>query len=132
MGMCYSVTLYIKPKNESDAFRALLADMHLNERENRANYNFAAFRRNGNDADTLESLIRIVLADWPSCQFRKSGPDKDGFVTYENDFDARYGWEYIMILAFRALAPHLHDGSSFVIGTDDDTTEYTVTDGAIL
>ena len=104
MGACCSVTLRMKAKDEEKAYRALLDDMNLNERENRANYNFAAFRRNGNDADTLESLIRIVLADWPSCQFRKSGPDKDGFITYENDFDACYGWEYIMILAVK---PHI-------------------------
>lgn len=132
MGACYSVSLRIKPKDEKKAFNLLLQGMKRNEETDQANYRLDDFEKEGTKADTLDNLLKAVLAGWPYNHFRKSGPDADGFTTYENDFEACYGWEWVMIMAFQDMAPALVDGSSFYIEPDNDYDEFIIENGKCI
>ena len=48
---------------------------------------------------------------------------------YENDFNASYGWERIMMEWFEVLAPFLANGSQMLIYPDEDYDKLVIKNG---
>lgn len=126
MGACYSVVLRLKVKDENKAFQAV-KQFIVNSS---VRSSIEELRQEGVDTDTLDGLIRVVLAGWKCTQYRTK-TESDGFVVYENDFNASYGWEGFLIDFFKVLEPFMEDTSSIYIEPDDDYDEAIVENGKI-
>jgi hypothetical protein len=122
MGACYYVKLKVKVKDEKGAVSAL--NEHI-KNDKRANYSLDDYAKEGATTETFGGLMRIFLAGREELDIGKV----DGFTIYENEFDASYGWESVMMEMFDTLAPYLEDGSEFLIYPDSDYDKLIVQNG---
>jgi hypothetical protein len=113
MGQTYSVILKTGFKDKKGAKKALL-DRIAKGDEDHTDYNLDHYRQIGIGTDTIEDLMKIFFGGWQG----KLVPVKNHPNTLRSDFDACYGWEYIMTVAFNDLAPFLSDGSRITIYPD--------------
>jgi len=82
-------------------------------------------RKNGIDTDTLEGMIKCILAfHQGSCRY--DNECDGGWETYRSEFRGSYSWSSVMEDAMSELAPYLEDGSSMSVGRDDGYDEYLV------
>ena len=132
MGACYTTVFRVKAKDETTAADAMRRWMHDMEDAGFARFSLDAHRAEGVVPDTIDGVIMVVLAGWRNTPFRTTGPDADGFTTYENDFEASYGWGMVLLEFAAALAPHLEDGSSFYIEPDDEYHDIVTIDGKLI
>lgn len=116
MGACYSVNLKVNIKDEKGVIKAL--NEHMN------NYTRAVYENA--KAETFDDLMRILFADH---QRKVDIWEEKKWRCYENDFDASYGWESVMLEWFEVMAPFLGDGSRLVIYPDNGRDEVVVRDG---
>ena len=124
MGACYSVSLEIKLKDEKGAIQALNESIR---NDPSTNYNLDKYAAEGIGTETFDDLMRIYLAGWKNQEVRIS--EEDGFVVYENDFNASYGWETVLINMFDVLAPYCEDGTEMHMCPDSGRTVLVVRDG---
>lgn len=116
MGACYSVNLKVNIKDEKGVIEALKEHM---------NNDTSAVYEN-TDAETFDDLIRVLLADHQ----RKVDIFKEKkWYYYENDFDASYGWESVMLEWFEVMAPFLKNGSRLIIYPDSGRDEVVIRNG---
>lgn len=121
MGACYSVTLKVDIVDEPGVVAALNKHMVNDSR--------TVYNTGGVAANTFNGLMRSLLADhqhkvtiWQTGEFR----------CYENDFNASYGWEGVMLDWFEIMAPFLGNCSTLLIYPDSDYDEVTIKDGKCL
>ena len=131
MSACYDVTLCVKVKDEKKAFKAFDSYIKDIEQTHEVNFKMDSFFGDGKRPETLDDIIRLFLAGWKCTQFTKKKV-KDGFVAYENSFNASYGWESVMINFFRAFTPHLEDESYMIIYPNEDYDEFIVRCGQCI
>lgn len=123
MGACYEVSIKIQVADETAAVKAL--NEHI-ANDNRTNYNLEKYKELGITPDTLDGLMRILLAERQS---KVSVWDESPYRCYENGFNASYGWESIMMEWFEILSPFLADGSQMLIYPDSDYDELVIQNG---
>ena len=121
MGACYSVILKVKLTDEEGAIKAL--QDHI-ANDNGVDYSLEKYAQQGITTETFDDLMRIFLAGWKG-QEVDIYPNKT-FTIYENDFDASYGWEGVMMEMFEVIAPFVANGSKLQIYPDDYYTELVV------
>lgn len=125
MSACYSVKLSIRVKNEKEAYEKVKEFM-CNEKD--TNFSVEDFKKEGVDVNTLDGLIRVILAGWLCTPYKKEITD-NGLAVYTNDFNASYGWENVMMNFFDAIAPCLEDKSMIFIEPDSDYDKAIVKNG---
>ena len=119
MGACYSVELKVNIKDEKGVIEAL---------NNHMNNDTSAVYKN-TVTETFDDLMRVLLADHQ----RKVYIYKEKkWCYYENDFDASYGWERVMVEWFNVMTPFLGNGSTLVIYIDNDGDEFVIKDGKCI
>lgn len=123
MGACYTVVLKVSLTNETGAIKAL--NDHI-AKDTGVRYALEKYANVGVTPDTFDGLMKILLAE---LQHKISISQEGEFRTYENDFDASYGWEDVMIQWFEVLSPFLADGSQLLIYPDDGYNELKIIDG---
>ena len=124
MGACYSVRLKVKVQDEPGAIKALNDHMTNNTR---ADYSLEEYAEQGITTETFDDLMRIFLAGWKG-QEVFINPEKR-FTIYENDFDASYGWEVVLMDMFEVLTPFVKNGSELFMYVDNDYDRLVVKRG---
>ena len=129
MGQCYSVSLKIKLKPNSEKKAAGALREHMLQ-DSRTNYGFDKFAALGVGTEELDSLIRICLAGWKLTSYFTA--ESWGWKKYSNDFDCSYGWESVMSGMFETLSSFLEDQSAIDIYPDSDSIHGHVENGKCL
>ena len=124
MGACYGVILKIKLKAKQGAIAAL--NEHIRN-DISTNYSLERYAQQGITTETFDNLMRIFLAGWKG-QEVKISKTKD-FDTYENSFNASYGWESGLLEMFETLSLYLEDGSTILIYVENDYDELVAKNG---
>ena len=89
MGQSYAVELCMKSKDEAKTLTAVRAYMKRNPYH--ANFEEEKWKAQGGSADTVDGLVRLILAGWPKNEMQVT-TDEKGFTTYKNYFYVCYGW----------------------------------------
>jgi hypothetical protein len=123
MGACYSVKAKVSLTDEAGAINAL--NEHIKKSEG-VNYSLDKYAHIGVTPDTFDGLMKILLAEH---QQEVSITKKRKFTTYDNCFNASYGWEGVMMEWFYILAPFLANGSEMLIYPDEDYDKLVIKNG---
>ena len=123
MGACYSVTLKVNVLDEQGAIKAL--NEHI-ANDTGVEYSLDRCAAEGVTTETFDGLMRILLAE---CQRKVTIYQHGKFTLYDNDFDASYGWERVMMEWFEVLAPFLANGSQMLIYPDEDYDKLVIKNG---
>ena len=124
MGACYSVTLKVKVLDEKGAIKAL--NEHIKNDE-RTYYNLEEYETRSITTETFDDLMKIFLADYPRQEVTIT--QAKVYRWYENDFNASYGWESVMMEMFETISPYVKDGSELLIYPDSDYDKLIVKNG---
>lgn len=123
MGACYSVTVKVCLIDEVGAIKALNKYM---KKDKGVSYSLDRYASIGVTPDTFDGLMKILLAE---TQQKVSVVKKRKYTTYDNCFNASYGWEFIMIDWFNILAPFLSNGSEMLIYPDEGYDKLVIRNG---
>lgn len=123
MGACYSVIIKVKLIDENKAVDKLKA--HITQDKN-VNYSLDKYAKIGAVPDTFDNLMRILLAEH---QQKVSILQDEDFKIYENDFNASYGWERVMVEWFELMSEFLVDGSQLIIYPDNGYEVFEIQEG---
>ena len=123
MGACYSVVVKVNVTDVPGAVKAL--NEHI-ANDTGVNYALDKYAAEGVTTETFDDLMRILLAE---CQRKTLISKKVKFTIYENDFDASYGWECVMMDWFEVMAPFLANGSQMLIYPDEDYDKLVIKNG---
>ena len=123
MGACYSVVVKVNVTDMPGAVKAL--NEHI-VNDTGVNYALDKYASEGVTTETFDDLMRILLAE---CQRKTLISQKGKFTIYENDFDASYGWECVMMDWFEVIAPFLANGSQMLIYPDEDYDKLVIKNG---
>ena len=123
MGACYSVYLKVNFIDEEGAVKAL--NEHMTN-DTGTDYSLEKYANIGVTPDTFDGLMKILLAE---TQREVTIFEHGRFTIYENDFDASYGWEAIMMEWFEVLAPFLKNDSKLLIYPDNDYDHLIIKNG---
>ena len=126
MGACYSTRVYLLCDND---------DLLVNATKN--------FVREYGDSAVFPNIGIVDLTTAIQVIFTKRGLYKteekirkyyhlDEDRCWESDFDASYGWEWVMIEWFKYVAPYLKDGSELYIAPDSSWDELVIKDGMCI
>lgn len=129
MGACFSVNLkagFASKESEDLAASVLNEFVH----SDRANFGLESWVANGGHLETFDDFVKVCLAchQNPYYGFTVEG----AWHEHENDFDASYGWEGVMIDMFELVAPYLMDGSEMIIDIDEDYDGIVIEDGKCI
>lgn len=127
MGACYSVTLRVKMKDEAGAINAL---KELIKNDTRTNYNLEKYAEQGITTETFDDLMRIFLAGWKGQEVQIT--DSKGYIKYQNEFDASYGWEDVLINMFKSIAPFAADKSRLLVYPDSGYYDLRIKNGECI
>ena len=127
MGACYDVTLRVKIKDESGAVNAL---KKLIQNDTRTNYNLEKYAEQGIITETFDDLMRIFLAGWKGQEVQIT--DSKGYTKYQNEFDASYGWEDVLINMFKSIAPFAADKSRLLVYPDSGYYDLRIKNGECI
>lgn len=126
MGSVYSVRAKMKFKDVNKAIEILQNKINRADEEN-INYGLDTYRKTEElDLDDIDDLIAVFIG--PGKMFDVDNQD-DGWVVYNNGFDASYGWESVMMEMFIELTPVLEDTSDLFINCDDGVDLLVIRDG---
>ena len=123
MGACYSVSLKVNLIDEEGAIKAL--NEHI-AKDTGVDYVLEEYANIGARPDTFDGLMKILLAE---AQRKVTIYQHGRFKIYDNDFDASYGWERVMMEWFNVLAPFLADKSVLLIYPDSDYDKLIIKNG---
>ena len=125
MGDCYSVVLAVRlrPKhtksNLQQILRTWMRDCSCN-----INWSLQLNRKSGIRPDSFVGICKILLAfHQGNC---KHYVDEAGFEVYRSGFNASYGWNSVMIDAFKKIAWALDEGSFLEIYRDEGHSTYKI------
>ena len=125
MGACYYVKLKVKVLDEQGAINAL--NEYIDKTKYGVNYSLDKYKEQGITTETFDGLMKIFLAGW---DYNNLEIDQKRIYTYyENDFDASYGWEGVMMEMFEVITPYVKDGSELLIYPDSDYDKLIVKNG---
>lgn len=127
MGQCYAIKLKVKSKDEPKTV-SLLKEFIATPG---INFNIDKFKNEGVGTDTVDDLIRIIFAGYKKHSF-ETERQKNGFKIFTNAFECCYGWERVMIDAFKKIAPTLENKSVLWIWPDNDYDKCIVQDGQFV
>ena len=129
MGSAYSVRAKMKFKDIDKAIEILQNKINRAEEEN-INYGLDTYRKAEElDFNDIDDLIAVFIG--PGNMFDVDNQD-DGWVVYNNGFDASYGWESVMMEIFMELAPVLEDTSDLFIDCDDGVNILVIRNGKCI
>ena len=117
MGACYSVVIKIRSQNERGVISAT------------RDYAEACNCLSEMATDSIDEIVHFLLADHQSPVYKT---ERDGWTCYDNAFSASYGWEYIMLDWFRAVAQFLEDDSALIVYPDSGRDELIVRNGEAI
>lgn len=124
MGMSYDVELNLTIKDEVNAVHALQVLVYDYEGNDSVNLNLGLNNSRGIGTDRLDDLLQIFFS---SCSLPPVPISHNGdCIKFRANFKGTYGWEGVMIEAFKTLAPFCEDGSEFYVITDYGDTTFTV------
>lgn len=123
MGACYSVSVKIHLIDHDRSIKAL--NEHI-VNDTSTNYSLTRYASIGVKTETFDDLMRILLAE---VQRKVFISQEENFTFYENEFNASYGWERVMIEWFEVMAPFLGDGSQMLIYPDEDYDKLIIKNG---
>lgn len=116
MGSVYSIHSQMKFKDKDKAIKILQAKIGRGKEEH-IDYGLDTYRKSENlDINDIDDLIAVFIGIGKMFDVAN---DDDGWTTYDNGFDASYGWESVMMEMFEELAPVLEDASDLFINCDD-------------
>ena len=124
MGQCYFVRLKLKLKDKDGAAKALRKKIGR-AKEEYTNYSLDHYKKIGIGMESLEDLLKIFFGGWEG----KLVQDEKNPDTLTAGFDARYGWEGVMMSAFDELSPFLEDKSSVTIYPDSGMDKAIIKNG---
>ena len=124
MSACYYVSLKVKVLDEQGAIKAL--NEHI-ANDKYADYSLDLYAEQGITTETFDDLMRIFLAGWKHQEVTIT--PKRIYTYYENEFNASYGWEIVMMDMFKVIAPYVKDGSELLIYPDTDYDKLIIKDG---
>ena len=127
MGACYSVELKVKVLDEQGLVKAL--NEHITN-DTGVNYSLDRYAEQGITTETFDDLMRIFFAGWKHQEVTIT--PKRIYTYYENDFDASYGWESVMMEMFEVITPYVKDGSELTIYPDEDYDKLVVRNGKCI
>lgn len=108
MGSVYSIHSQMKFKDKDKAIKILQEKISRGEEEH-IDYGLDTYRKSENlDINDIDDLIAVFIGIGKMFDVAN---DDDGWTTYDNGFDASYGWESVMMEMFEELAPVLEDAS---------------------
>lgn len=128
MGACYYVRLKVKVNDEQGAIKAL--NEFIIRTNKGVDYSLDKYAQQGVTTETFDDLIKIFLAGWKHQELTIT--PKRIYTYYENDFDASYGWESVMMNMFEVIAPYLKDNSELLIYPDEDYDKLVVKNGQCI
>ena len=129
MGSAYSVRAKMKFKDVNKAIEILQNKINRAEEEN-INYGLDTYRKAEElDLSDIDGLIAVFIG--PGNMFDVDNQD-DGWIVYDNGFDAFYGWESVMMEMFMELAPVLEDTSDLFIDCDDGVDLLVIRNGECI
>lgn len=123
MGQTYTVILKTKIKDKEGAKNALLNRIAKGEKDH-TNYSLDHYKEIGITTNSIEELLKIIFGGW-------NGELKDTGKSLKSDFDACYGWEWVMMTAFEDIAPFLSNGSRITIYPDSGKDVGVVNKGKV-
>lgn len=129
MGSVYSIHSQMKFKDKDKAIKILQAKISRGEEEH-IDYGLDTYRKSENlDINDIDDLIAVFIGIGKMFDVVN---DDDGWTTYDNGFDASYGWESVMMEMFEELAPVLEDASDLFVECDDGVNVLVVKDGKCI
>lgn len=128
MGACYYVILKVKVLDEQGAIKAL--NKFIASISKGVDYSLDKYAQQGVTTETFDDLMKIFLAGWKHQELTIT--PKRIYTYYENDFDASYGWESVMMNMFEVIAPYLKDNSELLIYPDEDYDKLIVKNGQCI
>ena len=129
MGAVYSIHLRIKVTDRTSAAEALRTKIARGDQEY-TSYSLEHYQSLGVGTDSLEDLLKIFFGGWEAKL--ESSKGNKGFTKYDSAFDASYGWEGVMIRAFKEMAPYLEEESSIRIYPDSGVDYGRVKNGKVI
>lgn len=131
MGSVYSIRAKLKFKDKKKAIKILQDKINRGKEEN-VDYGLDTYRKSENlDINDINDLISVFLIAGRELESDVEDLD-DGWVIYDNGFEASYGWESVMMEMFKELAPVLEDGSDLFIDCDDGVDVLVIKDGKCI
>lgn len=131
MGSVYSIRAKLKFKDKKKAIKILQDKINRGKEEN-VDYGLDTYRKSDNlDINDIDDLISVFLIAGRELESDVEDLD-DGWVIYDNGFEASYGWESVMMEMFKELAPVLEDGSDLFIDCDDGVDVLVIKDGKCI
>ena len=128
MGACYYVKLKVKVLDEKGAIKAL--NEHIDKTESFVNYSLDRYKEQGVTTETFDDLMRIFLAGWTHQKVTIT--PKRIYTYYENEFNASYGWEGVILDMFRVIAPYVKDNSELTMYLDEGYHRLIIRNGLCL
>ena len=132
MGACYSVQFKIRIEEgcEDRLFKELKNIIEMGDKEGKVNFNLDKVKQNGNNLETYLDLLKVFFSTC-SKPAKDITIESDRCLSYNNDFDASYGWIDIMEYVIHTIAEYLDDYSHFYIEADNDSVIYVIADGKV-
>ena len=126
MGACYAVEISLRFKDIPRSEEAAIKELQDYIATVNANFHLDRFAQEGIGTDTFDDLMQIILAGFKNQKVIIE--ERGEYRVYSNEFDASYGYGFVMLDAFDTIAKYLKDGSSCKIWPDNDYQEYVVKD----
>lgn len=128
MGACYSVILKVKVLDEQGAIKAL--NEHIDKTKHFINYSLDKYKEQGITTETFDGLMKIYLAGWNYNNFKIT--PKRIYTYYENEFNASYGWESVILDMFKIIAPYVKNNSELIMYLEEGFCKLRVKNGLCL
>lgn len=128
MGACYFVKLKVKVLDEQSAIKVL--NEYIKRSSHRIRFNLEEYAKRNITTETFDDLMRIFLADHTYDKVEIT--QKRIYTYYQNDFNASYGWESVMMDMFDVIAPYVQDNSELLIYPDTDYDKLVVRNGKCI
>lgn len=105
MGSVYSIHSQMKFKDKNKAIKILQEKIGRGKEEH-IDYGLDTYRKSENlDINDIDDLIAVFIGIGKMFDVAN---DDDGWTTYDNGFDASYGWESVMMEMFKELMKKAH------------------------
>lgn len=128
MSACYSVILKVKVLDEQGAINAL--NEHIDKTKDFINYSLDKYKEQGITTETFDDLMKIYLAGWNHQKLDIER--KRTYTYYENEFNASYGWESVILDMFKIIAPYVKDNSELIMYLEEGFCKLRVKNGLCL
>ena len=125
MGQCYIIEMDVRyPEANKEKIISTLSKYILDKQANSlAEFHLDEYAAKGYTPDTWEGVMTLLFTD--------RGAEISAHHVSAG-FDASYGWEYIMVDAFKSIAHLLDDSSRLIMHADNEEYTYTIQKGKMV